>query len=292
MIAVRLRPGLPSLELEPCLLRIAGQDVFLDQRLDPLHAFAVDRQPGELPIFSPGETRSHRIFREQALLGFRLRTVEASCGSGGYRVAAEGAGAFEISADGSAIAWTEREAVESDLLVEFLVGPALSLALALRGVFGLHASAVVLQEGAVAFLGESGAGKSTLAALLDAGGRRLADDFLPVAWSGGCLKAFSRFPQLKLAPEAQPGLNHPEELPLRAVYDLSVPSAHAHAHPLSTREAVLALVRHTVGARLFGPDLLAAHLAFCGQVAKSLPVASLSYPRDPGIGAEVEALIL
>ena len=42
---------------------------------------------------------------------------------------------------------------------------------------------------------------------------------------------------------------------------------------------MLALVSHTVAARLFGKDLLAQHLAFCAQAAAQMPVRRLAYPR-------------
>lgn len=61
-------------------------------------------------------------------------------------------------------------------------GPVRALRRYLNGLGSLHASAVVLQGTAVAFLGESGAGKSTAAAMLcmTRGAEILSDDVLPV----------------------------------------------------------------------------------------------------------------
>lgn len=76
---------------------------------------------------------------------------------------------------------------EADALT-FLVGPALGVVLRRHGLLALHASAVVVDGVAAAFLGPRGSGKSTLAAACAAAGfPLLAEDVLalrrdPVAW--------------------------------------------------------------------------------------------------------------
>ena len=50
------------------------------------------------------------------------------------------------------------------IIEEALLGPALNLALAWRGVWCLHAGAVLHDGQVIVFLGVSGSGKSTLAA--------------------------------------------------------------------------------------------------------------------------------
>jgi len=172
------------------------------------------------------------------------------------------------------------------LIEEALVGTALILALALRGVWCLHASAVAVDGQAVALLGESGYGKSTLAAYLasdpDLPWRRAGDDVLPVAMTQAGLVALPHFPQLKLAPDAQPAAGLPQSLPLQAVYVLAGPaqgSGGVAVEPLGTAEASLALVRHTVAARLFDRELLAQHLGFCAGASASLPLHRMFYPH-------------
>ncbi|TFI60257.1 hypothetical protein E2493_00655 [Sphingomonas parva] len=67
-------------------------------------------------------------------------------------------------------------------IADGLMSRVLTAALYQRGLLPLHASAVVLSEGAIAVAGPSGAGKSTLAAMLARqGGRVLADDMLVLA---------------------------------------------------------------------------------------------------------------
>lgn len=60
---------------------------------------------------------------------------------------------------------------------------------------------------------------------------------------------------------------------------------------LSSRDAALALVGQTVGARLFAADLQASHLDFCARLAGRLPVFTLRFPRRPeALPAMVEAI--
>jgi hypothetical protein len=51
----------------------------------------------------------------------------------------------------------------------WVLGPAMGVLLQQRGVLVLHASAVTMDGGVVAFLGHSGWGKSTMAAAMVAG---------------------------------------------------------------------------------------------------------------------------
>jgi len=86
---------------------------------------------------------------------------------------------FLIEADGRRIwcGWLGSTSIES--LQVYLLGHALSFALVKQGFEPLHATAVVIEGKAIAFLGDSGFGKSTLAAaFLDAGHTLLTDDLL------------------------------------------------------------------------------------------------------------------
>jgi hypothetical protein len=176
-------------------------------------------------------------------------------------------------------------------LGELLLGAPLLLALALRGTFCLHASAVLLPEGAVAFLGESGAGKSTLARELHRHGlARVADDLLLVGAGKEVDEppvALPRFPQPRLAGIDQPAAA-PVEARIAAIYLLGGPAARVERRRISTVDATLSLARHTVAARLFAPELLARHLAFVGSLAAATPLRHLRYPWRPG-GTEAVA---
>ncbi|MPZ64376.1 MAG: hypothetical protein GEU83_02220 [Pseudonocardiaceae bacterium] len=72
------------------------------------------------------------------------------------------------------------------LIAVLAAGALLAVHLRLRGELVLHASAVQLGDGALAFVGASGMGKSTLAALLCTSGHRLVtDDVLRVDLTDG-----------------------------------------------------------------------------------------------------------
>jgi hypothetical protein len=226
------------------------------------------------------------VYQGTAWLGNRWRPLTCWSGSCGYRIHAVGMGYFAIDSQGQHVQRLEGETnVLPELTIELLLGPVLTLALALHGVWCLHASAVSLNGRTIAFLGDSGAGKSTLArfgaAQASADWRRLADDILPVRLATRGVTALPRFPQLKLPVHEQASQNYSQEIALDAVYLLEAsPQATEIAwHPLNTKAATLALLSHTVAARLFDEPLLRRHLTFCAETAAALSVRRLVYPR-------------
>src|SRR4029079_4435608 len=65
---------------------------------------------------------------------------------------------FLIDRDGREI-WASTSKITQGISAEYVLGIVLGLALCCRGVVSLHASAVVIGDGAVAFAGVQGAGK-------------------------------------------------------------------------------------------------------------------------------------
>ena len=193
---------------------------------------------------------------------------------------------FYISPGGQAILWasqgqTSGELNETDR--QILIGPALVLALALRGTWCLHASAELFNDNLIVCLGESGQGKSTLAAYLakETNWSLVADDILPVTMGSDRMAAWPRFPQLKLPMDAQPGPGLPEQLSISKVCVLM--NAESDEMPglqrLPAGQAVQVFLGHTAGTRLFDPEVLAKHLAFCSRAAEQVPVYRLTYPH-------------
>jgi hypothetical protein len=81
----------------------------------------------------------------------------------------------------------------------WLFGLVLAFVLQMRGVFSLHASAVVVDGGAISFLGKNGYGKSTLAYFfLQKGHPVITDDLLAFDRKGGAFHALPACPSMNL----------------------------------------------------------------------------------------------
>lgn len=217
----------------------------------------------------------------------RVRCAEAA---EGCRLEVGGIGRFQVQAGGLAL--IERAAAASnEELVMAALGPAWLLALAWRGVFGLHAACADWRDRQALFVGASGRGKSTLADYLGTrpGWQPTADDIALIGRSMNGPIIWPRYPQLKWPAGRQPSAEGPAAL--GPVYWLGADSAEITLTPLSPRQAVLTLTRHTVPGRLFGPRLLRAHLEFCVALVMRSNVWRLDYPRRYAALPEVVRLV-
>ncbi len=202
--------------------------------------------------------------------------------------------------------------VDPSVLEILLLGQVLSYWLELRGIVVLHASAVVIDGAAVAFLASNRGGKTSLAAsFLEAGYPLLSDDILPIELELGTPCARSAYPQMRMWPgEATrfvgtaSGLPrvHPElekrrisvgsggfgrfdgrPRPLSRIYlpqrtDLGPSST--RVRPAPPAEAVIELVRHSFVADLIADhhDLVSQRIETLGRLAATVPVRRLEYP--------------
>jgi hypothetical protein len=108
---------------------------------------------------------------------------------------------FVISADGRTVSCRELRNSTVESFQTYLLGHVLSYAMVKQGYEPLHATTVVVDGRAVAFLGASGQGKSTLAAaFLQAGHQILTDDLLLIDGIGGRFCGFPGPPRIKLFP--------------------------------------------------------------------------------------------
>ncbi len=97
--------------------------------------------------------------------------------------------------------WPDHLPLEN--MTSYLLGPVLGLLLRLRGVTCLHASAVAIEDRAVAFVGPPGAGKSTTAAACSKMGYAvLSDDISALEERDGLFYLVAAYPQLRLWPES------------------------------------------------------------------------------------------
>jgi hypothetical protein len=194
-----------------------------------------------------------------------------------------------------------------------LLGMVLACWLEWQGVPALHASAVVVENRAVAFLSTGGGGKSSSAVtLMQAGHPLLSDDILPLERSGGAFMGRPGYPQMRMWPEqAEHFLGHYENLEI--VYpgyskrrvpveengfgsfcDVSQPLAclylperrnpvdwgtRIEIRPVRRREALMTLIGHS-----FAPHLVEAmglqprRLGFFAEMAPQVPMRRVIYP--------------
>ena len=109
---------------------------------------------------------------------------------------------FFISPDGGRVVYRVRCGASPESVQAYLLGQVLSFALLKRGREPLHATAVVVDGGCVAFLADCGEGKSTLgAAFIRRGYQMLTDDLLVLQGTGEGFLAHSGLPRIKLFPE-------------------------------------------------------------------------------------------
>lgn len=116
-----------------------------------------------------------------------------------YHFAYSDGTAFLITRNGTQVlaAIAPEQTIEDTLT--YFTGPIMAFCLALRGIFCLHASAVLIDDVAVAFVGPAGAGKSTTAAMLSrAGVAVISDDALPFHIRPDGVWVSASYPRLRL----------------------------------------------------------------------------------------------
>jgi hypothetical protein len=223
------------------------------------------------------------IYRGNGWLGSRWREIACWEQGGDLRLHIEGLDELVVGPDRQSLIRTINPADDPALLEEVVLGPGLMLLLAYQDVFFLHASAIFVDGCLCAFLGESGQGKSTLAKDAKPGWQRIGDDLLPVSLENSTMQARPHFPQFKLEPTAQYPLTCPAYIPLQRIYLLTPEEPDSDcglsAEPLTTTEATLALIRHTVAAKLFPGQLLHRHLLFAAKASSRVPMYRLRYPK-------------
>ena len=187
-----------------------------------------------------------------------------------------------------------RRPVDRDFL-EVLLGPALITALALDGIFCLHASSVRVANGALLFLGDSGNGKSTLAAWKDDGWSRIADDIVPALLQQDRLWALPRFAQLRLGPNEQYPVDAPCEVEVESWFLLDPMrdgKGEVETSALRGGEALLGLTAHIVAARLFSPALAKSAFRFAQATVGACRGARLRLPWGEENLGQVRRLLM
>lgn len=280
---------LASPEREGFSQRLADTRIWSDVALGP----GADRESRREPVQVAATRDWKLVYDGPGLVEGRIERVVSRIAPGGERRVEFADGeSFELTADGMLLRRVEGR-LPSEIAATRALGAPLALALALRGVYLLHASAVGRDGRALALAAPSGGGKSTLARHAVAYGLpRVADDILPVRLEPRP-EALPRFPQPKLTDEER----YPEAAPDRLRLGALVEIAHSpryrsiSATRLEPADAAFALARATVAARLFDESLLARHFAACAHAASALPLFRLTYPSGvERLGDVAEAL--
>lgn len=196
--------------------------------------------------------------------------------------------------------------VDERILRPCILGSAMSVILQQRGFLVLHASAVLMQGEAIAFLGTSGAGKSTTAsAFMKQGYSVITDDVLAIQFKDGIPIVIPSYPFIKLLPDAVAALGHDVETfpllnrtttkrmqtfensylqdtyPLGKIYFLAISDRH-ELQDCSSTEALLNLVNHSRALNaLTDPDSKKQHFQQCSDIVKFIPFSILH--RKPGL---------
>jgi len=293
------------------------------------YALAGLRITSEFPLHGVATSEDASAGPESVVV--RRATVPASLGDQAQRFPdAEWDGErVLIRIPGTANYLVMRDRIDVDALEEsvfpdicdYLLGPAFGALCHLRRIFMLHASAVELARGCVAFAGQSGAGKSTMAAALAARGLPvIADDvaFIRTDEHGrACVYPGSN--RIRLWDSSLDGLGHSggrfehvdqrekfflptvaprasrEPCPLAAVFQLEAapagsPVTIARAYGSSAGDVFLTNIAWRTLAKYMnrGPDLF----SDCVRLANQVEVLRLMRPKDfAALNSVVDAVV-
>jgi hypothetical protein len=197
--------------------------------------------------------------------------------------------------------WPENYTLED--ACTYLLGPVMGFVLRLRGIICLHASAVVLDTGAIALVGPPGAGKSTLAAAFGGSGFSvLSDDVVALVDEGEHFLAQPGYPRVNLWPDSASTLfgfenSLPQITPtwekrylaldqsgcrfatepsvLQAIYILGEREAgvrEAIIEEVSVGEAFITLVANSYMNYLLSRDMRSEEFAVFGRIISGIPI--------------------
>lgn len=229
---------------------------------------------------------------------------------------------FVISINGRTVSCYPRTNCPPETMRHLLLNQVIPLVFSHLGKVVLHASACVIPQGVIAFMGMTGAGKSTLAASFGLRGFPvISDDCLLVEEQGEEIVTTHSYPGLRLWPETvtalferkpvlEPLAHYTDKkrvlfdqdhfdgpLSLIAIYVLAQPENMSEINdvtitPLTAREALFETVKHTFQLDITDREKLAQAFRQYEWLAKSLSFFRLTYPRDHAFLSTVNRSIL
>jgi hypothetical protein len=228
---------------------------------------------------------------------------------------------FAISRDGTSISSRALSGASQETIEHLYQNQVLPLALSCQRKLVFHGSAVVVDGGALAFLGQSGMGKSTLATAFALNGAKLiTDDGLHIEQSDdGQWQARPGHGSLRLWPDSRAALLPPgtgrvqaagytakfriltdgcigfstAPAPLRQVYFLRQEGAgEINIEAVSAADALIELVSHAFLLDLDDRDLIARHFDHLARMVEFPHFYRLDFPRRYSVLGEVRQKIL
>lgn len=238
----------------------------------------------------------------------------------GYLLRFPGLADFTVSADGQEVAVCPAPEVSAPDIQHLYLNQVLPLAYSRQYKLILHASAVEVEQSAVAFLGESGRGKSTLAASFSTSGHRfLTDDGLHVENSQNGYLVQPSHPSIRLWDDSREALIPASvqvapsvemtskarllagtavafcDVPrlLRGVYFLGEGETETISIELvSGRDAMLELVKNSFLLDIDAREMLAHHFGQLVEMVKTPMFFRLDYPREYDLLPKVREVLL
>lgn len=221
---------------------------------------------------------------------------------------------------GNKIIVSPMEGAAEDQIRLYLLGTCMGALLTQRKVLPLHGSAVVINGGAYAFIGESGAGKSTLAsALLSKGFQLISDDIIAVSLSEDHDPIVTpSYPQQKLWQESleQLGMEsnqfrpifqretkyavpvltnyYPEKVPLKGVFELvKTQGEDIKIRTIEGLDRFYMLYRHTYRNFLISQlGLMDWHFNLSAKIVNQIEIFELQRPLSGFTANKLSSLIL
>jgi hypothetical protein len=245
-----------------------------------------------------------------------LRVLRSA--DGGFVFRFDNGARFEVSAGGARINASWPESITFQDVTSYLLGPVLGFVVRLRGTVCLHASAVLVDGAAVAFLGGGGSGKSSLCAYFAGRGHAvLTDDVLALRLGRRGFRVLPGPARIRLWPDtarqlygadtvlarvlpSDPGWDKryrdfpsgTRTAPLAAIYmgDVGAPQRPRIA-PCAGREAFLQLAVNRYPVRLPVPGQSGREFSVLAALAKRVPVRRIEARRNlRGLGALHDAV--
>lgn len=214
---------------------------------------------------------------------------------------------FEISRDAHTVVCHPVAETEAQTIEHLYLNQVLPMVLGRQGTLTFHGSAVEVDAGAVAFMGQSGLGKSTLALSFATNGFRfLADDGLVIDDAGEQVIARPSHPSIRLWQDSKDALSPrdadeasalpytakcrinagggivfcDEPRPLSAVFILEDEGARdVQLERIRPADALIRWVRHSFMLDVEDDDLVAGHFERVSRLVTKIPCYSLDFPR-------------